>query len=189
MARSSSARSVENGSSRCASDEKDTTAISSAGDRFAASECAAPRISASSRKMLGLTSSTSAMLAGVAEASNEAISCAAPSSKRRKLSCVSPRTCVPSGAVTVQATCTRVTRERIAPFSAAAPGGSEGMQLAGNRIAFERRAAAQRLRTRKFLRFLPGKMTAPEAMRNLWQTQSERRSRRTGRMGSFATRR
>ena len=82
------------------------------------------------------------------------ISCATPSSKRRKLSCVRPRTCVPSGAVTVQATCTRVTRERMAP----APAAEEesfcgGMQFTGDRIAFERRAVTQRLRTRKFLRF------------------------------------
>ncbi len=65
--------------------------------------------------MLGLASITRAMLAGVAEASNDEISCGTPSSKRRKLFWFRPRTCVPSGAVTVQATCTSVTRGTYGP--------------------------------------------------------------------------
>jgi len=83
---------------------------------------------------------------GRAEASKEAISCAAPSSNKLKLSAVSPRTCVPSGAVTVQATCTRVTRERMAPspqwLLQWRKNLSRGMQFAGNRFSFQRNTVA-----------------------------------------------
>ena len=92
---------------------KAATATSSSGPSERASERAASRVSPNSREMLGLSSSSRAMLAGVAAASNEAICCSTPSSSTRKSSRARPRTRVPSGAMTVQPTSTSSTRARI----------------------------------------------------------------------------
>ena len=118
-----SLRSREKGSRRLVSLAKATTATSSSGCSDRESDCAAARMSPRSREMLGLVSSTSAMLAGVVAASNDVIFCSTPSSKMRKSSRARPRTRVPSGAVTMAPASTNATRARI-------NGGSAGGSLA-----------------------------------------------------------
>src|SRR5690242_8990155 len=87
--------------------------------------------------MLGLASITSAMLAGVAAASNALTFCSASSSHTRKSSWVSPRTRAPSGAVTVHCTSTSATRERMTGAGAGAaessPGSARISPVAGSR--------------------------------------------------------
>src|ERR1700722_16748562 len=71
--------------------------------------------------MLGLASSTTAILAGDVAASNDAMVCSTPSSKTRKSFWPRPHTRVPSGNATEQFTETSATRERIVGIALAVP--------------------------------------------------------------------
>src|SRR5712692_6437036 len=113
MARSSSARSRANGSSKCVSPPNAATATSSAGDNCAARARAARFISARSGSTLGLESINKTRLAGSSEASKCTTFCSTPSSNTRNASAPSPRTCEPSARKTLQFTSTRLTCARI----------------------------------------------------------------------------